>query len=231
MRLPFYHSATTSAVLQPAFLGVGLYVISESTSHNNISSCTCTLCRLRGIELATGERWFWRRWFCCCFNWLCACAGRKSWRKTSTSRQRGETAPSYSSSPNQVSQEFIISGCHVVPAVYAFALLVFLPAESVPERFLKALLVAIEKSPVTHFQVSLATEILLCCFINDNDLLWSKLFCPDSSGSKPTAEAGEVCRVLTDHHVAVRVGGVLNGLATPTEGYVTESTFVAAVLE
>ena len=57
------------------------------------------------------------------------------------------------------------------------------------------------------------------------------MLCPDSSGSKPTAEAGEVCRTLTDYRVAVRVGGVLNGLATPTEGYVTESAFVAAVLE
>ena len=62
-------------------------------------------------------------------------------------------------------------------------------------------------------------------------LLWLKVLCPESSGSKPTAETGEVCHALTDHHVATRVGGVLKGFATPTEGYDMESAFVAAVLE
>ena len=54
-----------------------------------------------------------------------------------------------------------------------------------------------------------------------------KVLCPDPSKSVP----GEACQVLTDHRVAVRVGGVVTGLTTPTKGYDSESAFVTAVLE
>ena len=50
------------------------------------------------------------------------------------------------------------------------------------------------------------------------------MICPDSV-------AGEVCQVLADHRVAVRMGGAVKGLTTPPQDYDSESAFVTAVLK
>ena len=54
-----------------------------------------------------------------------------------------------------------------------------------------------------------------------------KVVCSDA----PKSVAGEVCRVLADHRVAVRVGGAIEGLTTPPQGYDSKSEFVTAILK
>ncbi len=54
-----------------------------------------------------------------------------------------------------------------------------------------------------------------------------KVLCPDPPKSVP----GVACQALTDHRVAVRVGGEVKGLTTPTKGYDSEAAFVMDVLK
>ena len=106
-------------------------------------------------------------------------------------------------------------------------LLFFSAPGSVPVNFLKALLNATKNSNVTHIKVCVLSRRkfdiakLLCriCFL--------KVQCPDPPKSAP----GEACQALTDHRVAVRVGGVVKGLTTPTKGYDSEPAFVTDVLK
>lgn len=54
-----------------------------------------------------------------------------------------------------------------------------------------------------------------------------QVLCPDPPSSVP----GDICQILADHRVAIRVGGVVKGLTTPTKGYDSEPAFVIAVLK
>ena len=92
-------------------------------------------------------------------------------------------------------------------------------------NFLKALLDATKNSSVTHIKV--LRIIILNHLLDYSELLCLQVQCPDPSQTEP----GEACRVLADHRAAVRVGGVVKGLTTPTKGYESEPAFVSDVLK
>lgn len=58
-----------------------------------------------------------------------------------------------------------------------------------------------------------------------------KVTCEEAAADGDEAEYGEVCKVLNNYKVAVRVDGAVNGVSVPSQGYDSELAFVVVVLE